>query len=83
MSLGARQQCAVVAEDVTVAQEDLVRAVEQLYTAQLNLTVNTILIAPHGRVVTAISGTVGEPSAIRVNIAPAGIGSAGSGMVIR
>lgn len=71
------------AKDVTEAQENLIAALEQLHTAQLTLTTDTILIAPHDGVVTAINGTVGGPPAIHVNIAPQATGSADTGVFIQ
>jgi multidrug efflux pump subunit AcrA (membrane-fusion protein) len=71
------------AKDVAEARENLTAATEQLHTAQLNLTTDTILIAPHDGTVTAINGTVGGPPAIHTNIAPQAIGSADTGVFIQ
>jgi multidrug resistance efflux pump len=73
----------LAAQDVAAAQEDLTLALGQLQTAQLNLTTNTTLIAPHDGIVTAINGTVGGPPDIHVNTAPAGVGSADTGVFIQ
>ncbi len=71
------------AKDVAEARENLTAATEQLHTAQLNLTNDTILIAPHDGTVTAINGTVGGPPAIHTNIAPQATGSADTGVFIQ
>jgi len=73
----------VAAKDLVTLQHELVEAVALLRTAQLNLAINTTLVAPHDGVVTAINGTVGGVPGPRVNIAPKAIGSADSGVFIQ
>jgi multidrug efflux pump subunit AcrA (membrane-fusion protein) len=71
------------AKDVAEAQEDVVTATQQLCTAQFNLTTQTVLIAPHDGIVTAINGTVGGPPGPRRNVAPQALGSADDDVFIQ
>lgn len=73
----------VAAQDVAQAREGLTVALEQLQTAQLYLTTNTVLLAPGDGIVTAINGTVGSLPGIRTNIAPRGISSADTSVFIQ
>lgn len=73
----------VAAKDLTTLQHELVEAVALLRVAQLNLALNTVLVAPHDGIVTAINGTVGGVPGPRVNVASRAIGSADSGVFIQ
>jgi HlyD family secretion protein len=77
------QDLLVAARELAESRQAFVGAVEQLHTAQLNLTTNTVLVAPHDGVVTAINGTVGGIPGPRVDIAPRGLGSADSNVFIQ
>ena len=70
-------------KDVTEAKEAFIVASDALYTAELHLQVDTVLVAPHDGVVTAINGTVGGPPGIHVNLAPKGTGAADSSAFIQ
>ena len=73
----------VAAKDYITLEHEHAEAIALLQVAQLNLALNTTLVAPHDGVVTAINGTVGGLPGPRVNIAPKAIGSADSGVFIQ
>jgi multidrug resistance efflux pump len=73
----------IAAKEITEVQEDVVATTQQLCTAQFDLATQTVLIAPHDGIVTAINGTVGGQPGINQNIAPQASGSAESSVFIQ
>lgn len=72
----------IAQEEVAQAQEDLTIARGQLRIAQVNLA-DTLLIAPHDGVVTAINATIGSLPGVRVNLAPGATSPADTNVAIQ